>query len=73
MQIQDLLDYKKQWNQAKFAKLEELLQTLEREKASLKAKYKNKVIVKTEHIRAELGKELFAIKTELDMKSEILV
>ena len=31
------------------------------------------MIVKTEHIRAELSKELFAVKTELEIKSEILV
>ena len=56
-QIQELLDYKKQWNHAKFARLEDLIEVLEKEKAALKAKYKHKAIVKTESVRAELSKE----------------
>ena len=71
-QILELLEYKKQWNYLRFAKLEELIQTLEREKATLKAKYKHKVIVKTEAIKAELGKELYAVQAELDIKSDLL-
>ena len=45
LEIQELLDYKKQWYPSKFANLEEHISSLEKEKASLKAKYKQKLII----------------------------
>jgi len=72
LQIQELLDYRKQWNSVKFQKLEDLVEALEKEKSTLKAKYKHKVIIKEESLRAELGKELYAIRAELDRKTEAL-
>lgn len=71
-QIQELLDYRKQWNMTKFQKLEEMIEALEKEKAALKAKYKHKVIVKTETIRAELGKEMVSLRSELERIRELL-
>jgi len=38
----------------------------------LKAKYKHKVIVKTETIRAELGKENVSLRSELERIRELL-
>lgn len=35
-----------------------MVEALEKEKAALKAKYKHKVIIKTETVKAELSKEL---------------
>ncbi len=61
-----MLDYKKQWNQAKFERLENMIETLEKEKATLKAKYKHKVVIKTETIRAELSKELHAMTAQYE-------
>ena len=73
LQIQELLEYKKQWNSIKFEKLEEIIDALEKEKSVLKAKYKHKLIIKEENLRAELGKELHAIRIELERKSEALL
>ena len=50
-----------------------MVEALEKEKAALKAKYKHKVIVKTETIRAELGKELVQVRNELERRSELLL
>ena len=71
-QIQDLLDYKKQWNSSKFSKLEDLVSALEKEKCTLKAKYKHKIVVKEESMRAMIGKELHSLRAELERKSESL-
>ena len=49
-----------------------MVEVLEKEKAALKAKYKHKVIIKTETIRAELGKELRAIKAQHERSTEML-
>ena len=49
-----------------------MIEVLEKEKAALKAKYKHKVIVKTESVRAELSKELIAIRADLERKTEAL-
>lgn len=38
----------------------------------MKAKYKHKVIVKTETIRAELGKENVSLRSELERIRELL-
>ena len=38
----------------------------------MKAKYKHKVIVKTESVRAELSKELIAITADCERKTEAL-
>ena len=52
--------------------MEDLIDILEKEKAALKAKYKHKVIVKTETVRAELSKELIAITADCERKTEAL-
>ena len=49
-----------------------MVEALEKEKAALKAKYKHKVIVKTENLRAESSKELFFVRNELERRSELL-
>ena len=49
-----------------------MIDALEKEKATLKAKYKHKVIVKTEAIKAELSKELVQVRCELERRSELL-
>ena len=49
-----------------------MVEALEKEKAALKAKYKHKVIVKTEAIKAELSKELVKVRDELERRSELL-
>ncbi len=49
-----------------------MVEILEKEKATLKAKYKHKVIIKTESIRAELGRELHSVKAQLDRTNESL-
>ena len=49
-----------------------MIDALEKEKAALKAKYKHKVIVKTETIKAELSKELVQVRSELERRSELL-
>ena len=49
-----------------------MIVALEKEKAALKAKYKHKVIVKTETIRSELSKELVHVRNELERRSELL-
>ena len=50
-----------------------MVEALEKEKAALKAKYKHKVIVKTETVKAELSKELVKVRDELERRSEILI
>lgn len=49
-----------------------MIETLEKEKAALKAKYKHKVIVKTETIRAELSKELHAMTAQYERTKDFL-
>ena len=49
-----------------------MVDALEKEKAALKAKYKHKVIVKTEAIKAELSRELVQVRDELERRSELL-
>ena len=49
-----------------------MVELLEKEKAALKAKYKHKVIIKTEQIRGELGKELVTLRSEHDRIRELL-
>ena len=49
-----------------------MVEALEKEKAALKAKYKHKVIVKTELIKAELSKELVKLRDELERRSDLL-
>ena len=50
-----------------------MVQALGKEKAALKAKYKHKVIIKTENIKAELSKESFFVRNELDRRTELLM
>ena len=50
-----------------------MVEALEKEKAALKAKYKHKVIVKTETVKAELSKELVKVRDELERRSELLI
>lgn len=49
-----------------------MIDLLSSEKANLKAKYKTKIHVKTESIRADIGAELHKTKAMLDRKSETL-
>ena len=49
-----------------------MMEILEKEKISLKAKYKKKIIIKQEAIRAEVTKELLSCKAELEYKTELL-
>ena len=49
-----------------------MVDQLEKSNAILKAKYKQKIIVKTEELKAQLGIELYAVKAELERKNEAL-
>ena len=49
-----------------------MIEVLEKDKISLKAKYKKKIIVKQEAVREQLTKELLYYKTELEHKNELL-
>lgn len=49
-----------------------MIKDLEREKASLKAKYKHKIIIKEEKIKASMMKEMVAYRDELGATKEIL-
>ncbi len=49
-----------------------MIETLTKEKATLKAKYKHKVIIKTETIRAEISEELHAMTAQYERTKDLL-